>query len=114
MRNDSIKEVDEYKYLGVWLNRQVTGHNHIKHLLEKASSLHGVARKAKFWRGGEDVEARLVMWEAACRPRLNYGSEVWACGSKSEENKLEQVQERGRRVVLRVSRRFPGVIVRGD
>lgn len=89
--NDRIKEVDEYKYLGVWLNRQATGHNHIKHLLEKASSLHGVARKAKFWRGGEDVEAGLVMWEAACRPRLNYGSEVWACGSKSEENKLEQV-----------------------
>ena len=39
--NDRIKEVDEYKYLGVWLNRQATGHNHIKHLLEKASSLHG-------------------------------------------------------------------------
>ena len=51
--------------------------------------------KAKFWCGGEDVEAGLVMWEAACRPWLSYGSEVWACGSKSEENKLEQVQERG-------------------
>ena len=80
--HDRIGEVDEYKYLGVWLNRQATGHNHIKHLLEKASSLHGVARKAKFWRGGEDVEAGLEMWEAACRPRLNYGSEVWGVGAR--------------------------------
>ena len=30
---DRIKEVDEYKYLEVWLNRQGTGHNPIKHLL---------------------------------------------------------------------------------
>ena len=41
-------EVDEYKYLGVWLNRQTTGHNHVKHLLEKAPSMHGLACKAKF------------------------------------------------------------------
>ena len=54
------------------------------------------------------------MWEAACNPRLNYGGEVWACGSKREEDRLGQVQERGRRVVLGVSWRFPGVVVRGN
>ena len=43
---------------GVWLNRQATGHNHIKHLLEKASSLHWVARKAKFWRGVLNAQAK--------------------------------------------------------
>ena len=109
-----IKEVDEYKYLGVWLNRQATGHNHVEHLCEKASNLHGLARKAKFWRGCEDIEAGLVMWEVACNPRLNYGSEVWACSSQSDERRLEQIQERGGRVILGVSWRFPGVVVRGD
>ena len=112
--NDRLKEVDEYKYLGMWMNRQATGHTHVEHLLEKAASLHGLARKAKFWRGGEDVEAGIVMWEAACSPKLNYGSEVWACSSKREEDRLEQVQERGGRVILGVSWRFPGVVVRGD
>ena len=114
MGKDRIKEVDEYKYLGVWINRQATAHNHVEHLVEKASGMHGLARKAKFWRGKEDVEAGVVMWEAACNPRLNYGGEVWACGSKREEDRLEQVQERGGRVVLGVSWRFPGVVVRGD
>ena len=43
-----------------------------------------------------------------------YGSEVWACSSSSEEKSLEQIQERTGRVVLGVSWRFPGVVVRGD
>ena len=111
---DKIKEVDEYKYLGVWLNRQATSHNHVKHICEKASTLHGLGRKAKFWRGTEDIEAGLVMWDAVCNSKLNYGSEVWACGSRSDESRLEQVQERGGRVILGVSWRFPGVVVRGD
>ena len=111
---DRIDEVDEYKYLGVWVNRQANGHSHVRHLEEKAAKLQGLARKAKFWRGAEDVEAGLVMWEVACKPRLVYGSEVWACSSSSEEKSLEQIQERTGRVVLGVSWRFPGVVVRGD
>ena len=30
-----IKEIDEDKYLGMWLNRQVTGHNHVERLCER-------------------------------------------------------------------------------
>ena len=111
---DRIQEVDEYKYLGVWINRQANGHTHIKYLCGSAAKLHGRARKAKFWRGTEDIEAGLVMWEVACKPRLNYGSEVWACSSLSDEKGLEQVQERAGRVVLGVSWRYPGVVIRGD
>ena len=29
MGKDRIEEVDEYKYLGVWINRQATAHNHV-------------------------------------------------------------------------------------
>ena len=54
------------------------------------------------------------MWEAVCKLRLNFGSEVWACSSKSKEKRLEQNQERGGRFILGVSWRFPGVVVRGD
>ena len=86
----------------------------MKHLLEKASSMHGLAHKAKFCQGADDIQAGLVMWEAVCNPRLNYGSEMWADTSKSEEKRLEQVQERGGRFILGVSWCFPGVVVRGD
>ena len=29
---EGIKEVEDYKSLGVWINRQVNGHNHVNHL----------------------------------------------------------------------------------
>ena len=55
----------------------------------------------------------MVMWDVGCKPRLIYGSEVEACSSSSDEKSLEQIQERGR-VVLGVSWRFLGVVVRGE
>ena len=59
--NEEIKEVNEYKYLGFWINGQATGHNHINHLEEKAMGLHNLARGAKFWRGYEDNQARITI-----------------------------------------------------
>ena len=79
---EGIKEVDEYKYLGVWINGQVTGHNHVNHLEGKAL---GLARGGKFWRDEEDIKAGLTMWKVVCKPVLNYGGEVWACSSKTDE-----------------------------
>ncbi len=111
---ENILEVDEYKYLGVWLNRQANGLNHVRHLIEKTSSLHAIVRGAKFWQGEEDVEAGAVVWNAVCKPVLDYGSEVWACSSLDSEKKLEQVQDRAGRVLLGLSWRFPGVAIRGD
>ena len=109
-----INEVNEYKYLGFWLSRFGSSHAHVRHLCEKAARLHGLARKAKFWRGEEDVEAGVVVWDVACRPILNYGGEVWAGSSSTEEKKLEQIQDRGGRIILGLSWRFPGVVVRGE
>ena len=109
-----IKEVDEYKYLGVWQNRQATGHNHVNHLVGKGVGLQNLARGAKFWRGEEDIEAGLIAWEVASRPVLNYGAEVWACSSKADEHRLEQIQDRAGRRILGLTWRFPGTVVRGE
>ena len=48
---ETIGEVDEYKYLGVWINRQENALNHVRHLMQKASSLYSFVRAAKFWQG---------------------------------------------------------------
>ena len=73
---EGIKEVDEYKYLGVWINRQVTGHNHVNHLEGKALGLQNLARGWKFWRDEEDIKAGLTMWEVVCKPVLK----LWGRG----------------------------------
>jgi len=111
---EEIKEVDEYKYLGVWINRQVTGHNHIRHLEGKAMALQHLARRAKFWRIDEDVKAGLTTWEVVCKPVLNYGGGIWACSSKADEHRLEKIQNGAGRRILGLSWRFPSVVVRGE
>ena len=70
---ERIKEVDEHKYLGVWINRQAMGHNHVNHLVGKAEGLQNLARAAKFWRKEEDIKAVLTVWDLACKPALNSG-----------------------------------------
>ena len=49
--NDEIKEVDEYKYLAVWVNRQATGHDQVKHLLEKSIKHAWVSQQSKILAG---------------------------------------------------------------
>ena len=41
---DRVEEVEEYKYLGAWINWQANGFNHVKHLLGKADSLQALVR----------------------------------------------------------------------
>ena len=77
-RGSKLRKVEDYKYLGIWINRQVNGHNHVNHLEGKALGLQNLARGGKFWRDENDIKAGLTMWEA-CKPVLNYGAEVWAC-----------------------------------
>ena len=92
--------------MGVSINRQVNGHNHVNHLEGKALGIQNLARGGKFWRDEEDIKAGLTMREVACKPVLNYGAEFWACSSKADEQKLERIQNRAGRRILCVFWRF--------
>ena len=59
---DSVEEVEEYKYLGVWMNRQANGFNPAKHLLGKADSL-----QALVW-GQSSGRGKKILWQD------------WSCG----------------------------------
>ena len=41
-------------------------------------------------------------------------AEVWACSSKTDEQRLERIQNRAGRRILGLSWRFHGVVVRGE
>ena len=86
---EGIEEVEDYIYLGVWINRQVNGHN--GHLEGKALGLQNLARGGKLWKNEQDIKAGLTMWEVVCKPVLNYGAEVWACSSEADEQRLERI-----------------------
>ena len=54
---DSVEEVEEYKYLRVWINRQANGFNHMKHLLGIAASLQA------FVRGQSSGRGKKILWQ---------------------------------------------------
>ena len=54
---DSVEEGVEYKYLGVWINRQANGFYHVKHLLGKADSL-----QALVW-GQSSGRRKKILWQ---------------------------------------------------
>ena len=49
---ETIGEVDKYKYPGVWINWQANGLNHVRHLMQKASSLYSFVRDSEVLAGG--------------------------------------------------------------
>ena len=88
--------------------------NQVNHLEGKALGLHNLARWGKFWSYEEDIKAELTTWEVVCKRVLNYGGEVWACSSKTDEQRLERIQNRAGRRILGLSWRFHGVVVKGE
>ena len=73
-----------------------------------------MARAAKFGGKEEDIKAGLTLWEVACKPALIYGAEVWACSSKADEVRIEQIQDWAGRRVLGLVCHVPVVVVRGN
>ena len=65
---EGIEEVEDYIYLGVWINKQVNGH-----LEGKALGLQNLARGGKLWKNEQDIKAGLTMWEVVCKPVLIMG-----------------------------------------
>ena len=54
------------------------------------------------------------MWELLARPSFEHAASVWWTGGSLANKKLEAVQERIGRKLLRASRSVVGVAVRGD
>ena len=54
------------------------------------------------------------MWELLARPSFEHAASVWWTGGSLANKRLEAVQERIGRKLLRASRSVAGVAVRGD
>jgi len=54
------------------------------------------------------------MWELLARPSLEHAASVWWTGGNVANKRLEVVQERVGRKLLRASRSVAGVAMRGD
>lgn len=109
VKSGTIKEVDEYKYTGFWVNKEGNCQLQVE---KKKKKMRGevVALKstACYNNMGEAyVNARLDMYEICLIPSLLHDMECWTKQSKGEIKKLEKIQAESLCKLLELPRSTP-------
>ena len=109
--DSKIRQVIQYKYLGIELTRTLNYSNYIKRITGKARR-NMIQTLAMGIRGGF-MTTRLanIMWMSLVRSIIEYGSEVWGEQPVPEFDKLQA--QMGKRI-LRCGSRTSGEVVRGE
>jgi hypothetical protein len=106
-----VKQVLQYKYLGIELTRHLKWYKYKKRILEKARKRMIVTQAMGIKSGYLSVRAASNIWEALVRPILEYGAEVWGEDKWEEAEKLQR--EMGRRI-LKCSETTANEVVLGE
>ena len=96
MQNQQITEVECHKHLGLYFSNNLTWHNQINYILEKAWRRINAMRKLKFRLDRKSLE---VIYTSFIRPILEYGDVVWDNCSQYEKQEIEKVQIEAARIV---------------
>ena len=99
---DSIEQVGELKYLGVWLDSSLKFTSHISKMSSKISSAIGVISRISRYL---PVVQRKMLYNAMVLPYFNYCSITWSTADQNHLNILERLQKRAGRMVLGVPSR---------
>jgi hypothetical protein len=91
-REKELKEVSQYKYLGIQFTSKLDWGTHIEYALDKANkrtrSMSKLLTNSRI-----SSRAKFLVWKAYVRPLLDYGSEVWVA-TKLQAEKIESAQTR--------------------
>jgi hypothetical protein len=106
-----IKQVTQYKYLGIELNRKLNWSPYLKRVLGKARR--NMTRSMAMGIKGGFLTPRLanILWMSLVRSIIEYGCEIWGNTSSTH---LEKIQlDMGKRI-LRCGSRMSEEVVRGE
>jgi len=113
--NNVITEVDKYKYLGVYIDRNLTDHYHIEEVVKKGYRMIGYIKSII---DGQDDFNRVyygdLLWKNLGLPTINYASSVWMPSNVKDRAKLETVQNMMARSILKAQRNTPIECLLGD
>ena len=89
--NYTIHEVDQIKYLGVILDRNLNWSNHAEYLITKLSRAAGAIFKIRNYL---PFKARLLVYNSLVGSYLQYGISAWGNCSSTVINKLQAMQDK--------------------
>lgn len=96
-----IEKVNEHKYLGVILDNKLTFKNHCDYIIKKVGKKISVLRRI-----GHFLSAmtRCTIFKTIIAPHLEYCSTIMLNMNKTDVERLQKMQNRGMRAILRCSR----------
>ena len=98
----TLENVDNYKYLGVIISRDLSWKTHISNVTSKATRLNGfIGRVVKT----RDPKILISLYRSISRPILEYASPVWCPVLTTQQEMLEKVQRRFTRFCLGLPRK---------
>ncbi|XP_072048265.1 uncharacterized protein [Amphiura filiformis] len=98
IHNETLKKTDCAKYLGVNITSNLSWSTHVDKICKKANSTQAFLQR-NIRSCPQKIKARC--YTTLVRPLLEFSSAAWAPHHKSDINKLESVQRRVARFVMR-------------
>ena len=95
---ECIPRVDQYKYLGVTISKDLRWNTHCQQIRNKASRTLGFLRRT-LSPCTKEIKARA--YQALVRPQLEYGAEVWNPHTTTSIEDLERIQKAAARFIYR-------------
>lgn len=102
IENDRIECVDNIKYLGIVLDEELNFNKHVDFICKKISSKVGLLHRIKNKMKTED---RITIYKTIIAPHFEYCPTLLYLLNESQINRVQKLQNRGMRAVMRVNKR---------
>ena len=94
--NNALGQVDNVKFLGVYIDQHLTWKTHVNFIAAKISKSVGLLYKAKCYLPSKSL---LTLYYALIYPYLTYCNFIWACTYVTNMQRIYLLQKRAVRVI---------------
>ena len=104
IRGEHLDNVDQFKYLGIWLDPSLSWSFHIDKLVSKINQRIGLLRRVRNILPKATLN---LLFKSLILPHFDYCDVVWGNAGTSHLSRLDKLQNTAGKVILGLPRRFP-------
>ena len=109
LKDNRLENVEHCKYLGLTFDHKMKWDIHINHICSKVSKYIGLFYRIRDFLSADHLN---TIFKAIVLPRLSYCDVVWGNCNLTLQNRVERLQKRAGRAILKVPVRTPSYLVR--
>ena len=92
-----LVKVDEYKYLGMYFDKNLNWHFHIDKMCSKISQRTGLLKRVKYFVPNQTLK---MLYNALVLPLFDYGNVIYSTTDQTYLKRLQTLQNKGARLIL--------------